>query len=190
MTIRSDNRPLYVIALSLVLLISGITPAVADYTPPGGSGSGRITLGGSPATTYSITAPADFSGWQLSPLNDPNTHVGILKVSANGDWQVAASDTDTSHTNGHMTEWDSSSYDTSNKLASSMRLSVQSGGNVSTGYEVTLPTGGKIADGGSTESAEKNVEVTFKQPVSWNDKALTNGHSYRMVITFTISPSS
>ena len=72
MTIRSDNRPLYVIALSLVLLISAVAPVVADYTPPGGSGSGSITLGESPATTYSITAPDDIIGWQLSPLNDPN----------------------------------------------------------------------------------------------------------------------
>ena len=190
MTIRSDNRLLFAIALSLVLLISDVAPVVADYTPPGGPGSGSITLGESPATTYSITAPDDIIGWQLSPFNDPNIHVGILKVNANGNWQVAASDTDTSHTDGHMTEWDSSSYYTSNKLASPMKVSVQSGGNVSTGYEVTLPNGGKIADGGSTEGADKNVDVTFKQPVSWNDKALTNGHSYRMVITFTISPYS
>ena len=172
-------------AFGLVLTLFMAGPAAA-YTPPGGEGGGQIVLGESPATEVSITAPDDITGWVLTPGD--NNRVGILKVSANGDWQVTATDEDTTNTNGYMTEWYDSSYvGTPEQLASHMNVSVESGGNISTGYEVELPTGGKIADGGSTSSEYKDVEVTFKQPVSWNDEVLGDGHTYRMVVTFTIS---
>jgi len=160
-------------------------PAAADYTPPGGSGGGNLSLGEGPATTVSITAPNDIAGWVLRP--GANARTGVLKVSADGDWQVSAADSD-AITNGHMTEWYDGSYiNDPEQLASPMNVSVQSGGNVTAGYDVRLPGVGMIARGGDT-SGQKDVEVTFKQPVSWSDQVLTAGHRYKIVVTFTISP--
>ncbi|HPE63703.1 MAG TPA: hypothetical protein PLQ49_06320 [Methanothrix sp.] len=182
-------------ALFLLLAILAAAPAIADYIPPGGEGSGRLVLGGTPATLYTIIAPDYISDWSLSPVGDGmNEVVGTLQVGANGNWQVTAKDLDTTTTNGFMTEHDGTGYVTTDpeQLDSPMSISVESGGNVDTGYEVTLPTGGMIAKGGTTggENEMKDVEVTFKQPVSWNDKPLEDGHSYRIVVTFTISEYS
>lgn len=176
-------------ALGFIIMCFAIVPAVAEYIPPGGSGGGSITLGGSPATVYSITAPDDISSWALSPSDGENTHVGTLHMSANGEWKITANDADLLNTLGHMTEWDGSGYNVLNKLAAAMHVSVESGENVSAGYEVVLPAGGMIAYGASTGSAEKDVAVTFKQWALYSDKVLPNNHNYRIVITFTIAPS-
>jgi hypothetical protein len=180
---KSQNIICFVFALILLMAM----PAAAVYTPPGGSGGGILELGDDPATTLSITAPDEVTGWVLRP--GVNSRVGLLKVSANGNWQVTANDNDTT-TNGQMTEWYDGSYINNPKqLASTMSVSVESGGNISSGYEVELPVGGMIANGGNT-TGEKNVEVTFKQPVSLNDEVLIDGHRYKIVVYLTISPFS
>jgi hypothetical protein len=163
-------------------------PVAADYTPPGGSGGGILELGEGPATNVSITVPNDITGWVLRP-GSVNTRAGVLKVSADGDWQVSAADSDAT-TKGNMTEWYGGNYITNAKqLKSPMNVSVESEENIATGYEVKLPDGGMIANGGDT-SGEKSVEVTFRQPVSLNDEVLTDGHRYKIVVTLTISPFS
>lgn len=50
-------------------------------------------------------------------------------------------------------------------------------------YKVTLPAGGKIADG----TGDQSTSVTFKQTVEWGDPPFTGGYSYRIVVTFTAS---
>lgn len=177
-------------AFYLIFAILVAAPALADYTPPGRGGGDILTLGESAANNVFIEAPAGITNWVMIP--GTNSRVGILKVGANGNWQVTANDTGS--TNGHMTEHDGNSYvgNPNKQLTSPMNISVESGGNVSNGYEVQLPGGGMIAKGGSTNgtSTTKNVEVTFKQPVSWGDSVLTDGHKYQIVVTFTISPYS
>ena len=163
-----------------------VMPVAADYAPPGGSGGGILELGEVPAKTVSITVP-DVTGWVLR--SGVNSRLSVINVSADGDWQVTANDAGTT-TNGKMTEWFSGYYITNPKnLVSPMSVSVESGGNIDTGYEVVLPVGGMIAKGGDT-AGKKNVDVTFKQPVSENDEVLAYGHRYKMTVTFTISPFS
>ncbi|MCK9564759.1 MAG: hypothetical protein M0Q43_01765 [Methanothrix sp.] len=173
---------IFVFALIFVVVL----PVAADYTPPGGSGGGNLELGEGPANTVSIIAPNVITDWVLRPGN-VNTRAGVIKVSADGDWQVTATDS-SSTTNGNMTEWYDGSYlSNPEQLENPMNVSVESGANITAGYEVRLPGGGMIAKGGDT-AGQKNVDVTFKQPVSSNDMVLTNGHRYKMVVTLTISP--
>lgn len=175
----------FVFALIFVIVV----PVAADYTPPGGSGGGSIILGEPTAGVVSISAPNDFSDWILSPADGTNTHAGTFTVSADCNWQVTVSDQDTTNTNGYMTEWDGSNYVASPiKLASPMSVAVATGGDVTNGYEVTLPGSSIVAKGATTGGLQKNIDVTFKQPVSWTDTILTDGHTYRIVITFSISP--
>jgi hypothetical protein len=164
-----------------------VMPAAADDTPPGGLGEGDLVVGEA-ATTVSIIAPNNITDWLLSP-GSVNARASVFTVSADGDWYVKANDSD-SVTNGRMTESDDGSYiNDPKKLANPMNVSVESGGNVTEGYDVKLPNGGMIARGGETSGA-KNVDVTFKQPVLWSDGVLTDGHRYKIVVTFTISPYS
>lgn len=192
MTTLYDKRLISILALALAFFLFLNNPSDASGTPPGGFGTGILTMGNSPATSVSISAPATITSWKLSPSGTGvNIIAGTMKVTANVDWQVSATDLD-AITQGHMTEWDDSKYIASNpeKLDSHMKVSAQSGGYVDTGYEVELPTGGMIAKGNNTETKIVDVPVTFKQPVSWSDEVLTSVHHYNIVVTFTISPYS
>ncbi|MEW6182912.1 MAG: Ig-like domain-containing protein [Bacillota bacterium] len=142
----------------------------ADYT------FSFTTISGS--TTISIIAPDGVSGWSLDPsAGQPETESGTLSVTvdpAGTPWEVTAADSDTVNTNGRMTAWNGS-YDTDSKLQNAMKIAGD--------YEVTLPSGGKIADGAGGGS----VPVTFKQTVGWVDQPLSGGYSYKIVVTFTAS---
>jgi hypothetical protein len=72
------------------------------------------------------------------------------------------------------------------RLESPMSLSVRPGGFIDAGYEKQLPLGGVIAVGSAT-NGEEELEVILKQPVSWTDQALDEGHRYEIAVTFTIS---
>jgi methionine-rich copper-binding protein CopC len=130
------------------------------------------------ATTITLSPPAAIAGWSLDPsAAQPQTHSGALSVTVDPEstsWEVTVNDQDTANTNGKMTAWNGS-YDTGTKLQSAMKVTAD--------YEVTLPAGGKIADGAGDES----VTTTFIQTVEWVDPPLTGGYSYRIVVTFTAS---
>ncbi|MDD4651565.1 MAG: hypothetical protein PHQ34_04975 [Methanothrix sp.] len=179
------KRRIIVFILLFALAFLAVRPVAAEDTPPGGLGEGDLKLGGG-ANTVSITAPNDITDWVLR--SGDNSRASVFQVSADGDWKLSATDSDTVTTKGHMTEWYGGNYITSPKqLENPMNVSAQTGGNVTAVYEVKLPAGGIIALGGTTNLDEKNVEVAFKQPVSSIDEVLTDGHRYKIVVTFTIS---
>lgn len=142
----------------------------------------EITITYEEAPTIEITAPADISGWPLSPSGtQPNEQSGTLGVTCSGGWTVTVKDANAT-TGGKMTDYYGSSYGTT-KLANYMVVAAQT-------YNVTLPAlpdGGIIASGSGNNP---NITVTFKQEVSWSDPVLLVGHSYRIIVTFTgtISP--
>ncbi|MEW6573798.1 MAG: Ig-like domain-containing protein [Bacillota bacterium] len=129
-----------------------------------------------PSSTITITPPAGISGWSLNPsVSQPQIQSGTLTIQVDPDassWEAMASDNDTTNTDGKMTAWNGS-YDIAKKLQSAMKVAGT--------YEVTLPTGGKIADG----TGDQSVPVTFKQTVNWSDPPLSGGYSYRIIVTFT-----
>ncbi|MDD1730903.1 MAG: hypothetical protein CG440_512 [Methanosaeta sp. NSM2] len=171
--------------LWLALLLA--LPAASEAVPPGGPGDGMLAIGGTPATTLSLTVPPDISNWQLTPgSSEANSQICLLKVRADGNWKITAEDQGTA-TSGHMTEWLDGSYVfPPRRLESPMSLSVRPGGFIDAGYEKQLPLGGVIAVGSAT-NGEEELEVILKQPVSWTDQALDEGHRYEIAVTFTIS---
>jgi len=143
--------------LWLALLLA--LPAASEAVPPGGPGDGMLAIGGTPATTLSLTVPPDISNWQLTPgSSEANSQICLLKVRADGNWKITAEDQGTA-TSGHI---------------------------IDAGYETQLPLGGVIAVGSAT-NGEEELEVILKQPVSWTDQALDEGHRYEIAVTFTIS---
>lgn len=184
-----EKKPGYSPILTLALFLFMIMPSAADETPPGGSGVGILTLGGQAATSVELIPPNNIENWALSPTGTgENTISGTFKVKANGDWQVSATDS-SSTTSGHMTEWDGSQYITQypKQLDRPMTISAASGGYIEIVDEVELPSGGMIAIGTNTNNQQINLPVIFNQQVLWTDKVLDSGHSYKIVVTFTIT---
>ena len=99
------------------------------------------TVEGNPTPTILIDAPAAISSWSLSiGANDSSN--GTLNVNANDSWTVTAKDADTTNTNGFMTSWNSTAYDTSTKLVNALHVK-----STAQGKDVTLPTAATIATG-------------------------------------------
>lgn len=172
----------HVLLFALVFLAA--RPVAADDTPPGGLGGGELKIGGGSANNVSLTVQ-NITDWVLRP--GANSRSSIFQVSADGDWQLSAAD-GSSTTSGNMTEWYGGSYLSNPKqLKNPMNVSVQAGGNITAGYEVKLPASVRVALGESTGMAEKNIDVTFKQQVLSDDEVLTDGHRYKIVVTFTMS---
>lgn len=170
----------------LIILSSLIIPISANGTPPGVSGSGVITMGAS-AINVELTPPSGISDWKLDPGKGVNTEEETIRVKADGDWKVVATDAD-STTAGQMTEWDGSSYVSNTKKLSAMSIfATDPGDYVDAVSEKTIPTTEWIARGSDTLGNYITIPVTFKQPVYWSDRVLSGGHCYRIVITFTIS---
>lgn len=167
--VRRVDLGLVVILIAAMMVNAMLGKVTAEDTTITGNVKGAIK----------ITAPDDIS-WELDPsITQPNTQTGTLHVKANKDWQVTAKDADTTNTNGYMAEWDGSTYISGGKkLSNAMKVSAAS--------EVTLPTGGVVQTGTRTGGLGQDVTVTFKQEVTWDDEALTTeGHVYRIVVTFT-----
>lgn len=162
-------------------------PAASEAAPPGGCGEGTLAIGGTPATTLSLTVPPDISNWQLTPgSSEANSLICLLKVRADGNWKITAEDQGTA-TSGHMTEWLDGSYVfPPRRLESPTSLSVRPGGCIDAAYEKELPLGGVIAVGSAT-NGEEELDVILRQPVSWTDQALDQGHRYKIAVTFSIS---
>ena len=120
--------------------------------------------------TIDITAPGDISSWDLYPgiTNNISGTLNVAVSPSSTGWYVTAQDIDAVNTNGFMTLWEGSSYNTSVKLTYAM--------NVAGSAEVTLPGGGTIASGTGNYSGT----ITFKQFVSWDDDPGT----YQIVVTF------
>lgn len=180
------KKPVNALVLIILLLSTMIVPAVADGTPPGDSGIGDITMGASANNVY-ITPPSGISDWKLDPIKGMNKEEETISVKADGDWKVVATDNDPA-TSGQMTEWYGGSYVSNPKKLSAMSISATDPGEyVDAVSEKTIPTTEWIARGSDTQGQYINVPITFKQPVSWGNQVLTGGHSYRIVVTFTIS---
>ena len=125
-----------------------------------------------------ITAPLDITTWDLYPDISENANSGTLSVDvtpADATWSVTAQDLDAINTNGFMTLWEGSSYNTSVKLATAMKVS----GSGPLAGEVTLPNiaGIPVATG---TGDYPSINIIFKQMVTWDDAPGT----YQIVVTF------
>jgi len=177
------------------------------FVAPGQQVAGEVFL--QSANVICIVTPNDLGDWVLDPyLGEDNCRTEILRVKSNKKWQVWVEDSEfdyvsevsaTPKTKGYMTEYDSRGDPSANpplspgyvsnpkRLQSPMNISATTEGIT---REVDLSLGGLLATGESTldePNGVKNLEVTFKQQISWGDAILMDqDHEYRMNITFTI----
>ena len=137
-----------------------------------------------PPATIDITASADITGWELSPLEEqPKKQQGTLTVTTayadDIDWMVMVSDDDP-QTSGHMTKWnETSGYDSQVQLQTALQVQ-----GPAVTVTLPLPTGGVVVQETGTVTAQ-GYPITFEQEILWADLALSDADSYRIVVTFT-----
>lgn len=166
------------VGLLVVLLFQGLSGASLEAAP-GENAGGDVLLkveGLEVQEGFSIEIFADpnTKNWVLSIGPDQITF--IVQIKTNGEWILMVHDNDP-RTAGYMTDFDGSHYNTSKKLTNPLKVSGAYG-------EVTLPVGGVIYTGNSTEMKKVDQIVTLTQDTVWTDE-LSKGNQYMIVLTFT-----
>ncbi len=147
--------------------------------------------------TFSMSVTGEITGWAFNPSgSNENSNTIKLDVSSDNSWIVSVKDAldqdsqgygKNSSSAGKMLEYNPSTLrwiDTGRSLSANMSVSGQTLSNIA-GSSVQLgPVQLPIETGTGSTSGWKEMAVTINQPVSLNDPHLTNGHTYRAIITF------
>lgn len=119
-----------------------------------------------------ITYHGDTNNWDLDPLKSPILNRATLLVQSDSPWRIYVS----SKTDGYMSEFDI----VKGFVPDGRRLGVPLNVSAENGKEVDLSEGGLLIDG----IGDETINLTLRQPVSWSDEPLPQGHDYRALISF------
>jgi hypothetical protein len=148
-------------------------------TAPGGTSAISTADKYTYVDSIEITITGTESQWTLNPaITFTENNVLQVVVNSTANWIVTASDADTSHTNGFMTDWTGSGYVPSTKLANALKV------NANEGTYVTLPAGGTIVTG-SAGTNQGSYPLGFEQVVTYADPVLHGSDEYQIVVTLT-----
>jgi len=174
-----------ILMLSCVLLISILilVPGVIAADP-----TGIAAVSGNPALIIGLTVTGANPFGDLNPGPNVNTTSNSVKalVVTNAPWAISVSDELTTSkpvgSVGKMAEWDGSAYTSGGKvLTDAFQVSKDGSAWVTlSGVQQLLCTG--IA--GTTEKFPY-----FQQTIETADTRVGSGHSYRTVVTFTLTPT-
>ena len=143
-------------------------------------GAGDVIINGNILAALALTVPDDILDWNLQV--GANSMDGTANVKGNTSWQLQVNDQN-ADTNGHMTKWQTDTYDPTVQLVNALNVGCESTVELSTTNQL-------IADGETSGQLGGNGEdmtVTFSQQVEYSDPVLTGGYSYHVVVTFTAS---
>lgn len=174
---------------SAILLISSVCHGEITEAAPGQFVGGRLTLESDGGADIFLEAPDSVSDWVLVPSASPNEKQMALKVTSSTDWQMTVS---SDRPDGRMAEYDlaASEYVPGGRALESPLEISSSGTDDRPGlWDVDLPEGGMIHQGGETSEDGQQVLVMLEQRVAWTDEPLEEGQAYRIALTFTVSPS-
>lgn len=160
-----------------------------------GANTGNTAVSASVTSHIDITAsPSDMS-WTLDPASqNPFTRTidknSGVKVRTNiKDWSLTVQgDVAT------LTEWDGSKYIDPAPATIASSFTINPDPDTGTPHTVTIGTSARALLTAARQGDDKKTGLTFTQPVSWDDQALTAAippapqHSYHMALTFTASP--
>ncbi len=175
--------------LPLLFLLSSTCHGDIAEVAPGQSIEGRLILESDGGMDVFIEAPDSISDWVLVPSALPNLREIFLNVTASTDWQMRVS---SDRPDGRLAEYDlaASEYVPGGRaLERPLRISSPGIDGHPEPWDVGLPGGGMIRQGGETSEEGEQVSVTLGQIVSWTDEPLEEGQAYRIALTFTASPS-
>ena len=153
---------------------------------------GTTEITANPALSITIDAPEAVTAWSLTLPSSTQEKSGAagLEITSNTYWNVAVKDAlDTSKagaTAGKMAEWTGSAYVSGGKvLTNALKIKGANQGYVTlSGTDQNLYTTDQAA---GNYTGTNGITITFTQDLSLDDKILTGGNVYRIVVTFTAS---
>jgi hypothetical protein len=139
----------------------------------------------------SIEGPG-ISNWAFIPgtTNIDSTNISVNVSSVSSTWTVSVKDSlDFSKpvgTIGKMVEWDGTAYviPSPSVLGMPVIIAGPSVPSKTTGVSVTLDGSEQIIESGLVPVSGLTMPLTIRQPISYSDPVLKNGHLYQVVVTY------
>ena len=164
------------VLISMLIIVPGV---LAETT---------AIVNGNPALALSLTVTGTQSfGDMISGVNDNTTVSNSVKatVVSNAPWAVTANDAQIGGTPGHMAEWDGSIYTVGGKVLNGplfVGSSVPTLAALSASQSAPLWTGNAV-------TTQDNFPYFQQTIVDGTDTRVGLSHNYRIVTTFTATPT-
>jgi len=138
-----------------------------------------------------VTRPIE--GWAFIPgtTNENPTPLTLAVTTEGSPWTVSVKDAlengKMPSSAGRLLEYNTVTgwVNTGSVIAGNMTVVGESSAGV-TGTTATLGSIDQTIETGSKQVTGKQMAITLRQPITYTDPYLTNGNTYRVVITFTV----
>jgi hypothetical protein len=148
-----------------------------------------------PVAALDITVTGNIQDWAFNPgsTND-NSTLKLNVTTESSSWNVNVKDAldngKNSSSAGRLLEYNSINgwINTGSVISNNMTVI---GGTITDvqGHTAILGPTDKVIETGSALAADNQMAITLRQPITMIDRRLTNGDTYRVVITFTVIES-
>jgi hypothetical protein len=146
-----------------------------------------------PVAAISIAVTGNTQEWTFTPgTNEYPTPLTVTVTTDKFPWTVNVKDAlnygKNASSAGRMLEYNATSgwVDTGRSLSQNMTVIGESSANVEGSSAILGPTD-QLIETGSTSVTDKQMAITLQQPITYADFYLSNGNTYREVITFTVT---
>ena len=168
-----------------LVLLAVVLGAVAPAAQAATSATGSQSVTGTPQAQLEATFPSSYAFSDFSIMTNNLSTEQVVNVKSNKAWGVKVS---SDQTTGLMREWNGSAYVTSGKvLTSALNWANTSydGSAVTPTYAAMSSTQALVAGSKpKTGNSGKNVGVTFRQFVDYNDDADLGSNTYRILVAY------
>jgi hypothetical protein len=150
----------------------------------------------SPVAAIDVSVTGNIQDWAFTPgTTNENSNTLKLTVSTTStSWHVNVKDAlengKSSSSAGRLLEYNSGTgwVNAGSVISNNMTIVGETSTNVD-GSIATLGPIDQLIETGSAAATNKQMAITLQQPITLTDRRLTNGNTYRVVITFTGSES-
>lgn len=146
----------------------------------------------SPVAAINITVTGNIQDWAFTPgtMNENSTTLKLNVSTASSSWHVNVKDAldngKSSSSAGRLLEYNASTgwVNAGSIISNNMTVVGETIQNVQ-GSTATLGPTDQVIETGDAVASSKQMAITLQQLITYTDRHLTNGNSYRVVITFT-----
>jgi hypothetical protein len=151
-----------------------------------------ILVFASPVAAINITVTGNIQDWAFTPgtTNENATTLKLNVSTESSSWHVNVKDAldNGKHGSsaGKLLEYNASTgwVNAGSVISSKMIVVGETVQNVQ-GSTATLGSSAQVIETGNAAAFNKQMAITLRQLITYTDRRLTNGNTYRVVITFT-----
>jgi hypothetical protein len=152
-----------------------------------------LLFSASPVAAFAIEVTGNIQDWAFTPgsTNEYPTPLTLTVTTETYPWTVnvkdALEDGKMASSAGRLLEYNAVTkwVNTGSVIAGNMTVVGESSSGV-TGTTATLGPTDQLIETGSAAVTGKQMAITLRQPITYTDPYLSNGNTYRVVITFTV----